>query len=75
MFARIDSLRRHYSFSPLYRLHDLFLDYFSMDIDLYRNDLFSLIRNIAQGACLIFYSEFVVFFSYPIVNSILCHLR
>gem|GEM_PF-1915604 len=25
--------------------------------------------------CLILYSEFAVFFSYPIVNSILCHLR
>ena len=51
LFARIDSIWRHYSFYPLYRIYDLFLDYSSMSIDFYRNDLFSLIRNIAQGAC------------------------
>jgi len=51
LFVRIDSLWRHYSFSPLYRIYDLFLDNSAMNIDLYRNDLFSLIRNIAQGAC------------------------
>ena len=51
LFARIDSLWRHYSFSPLYRRYDLFLDNSSMDINFYRNDLFSLIRNTAQGAC------------------------
>ena len=51
LFARINSLWTHYSFSPLYRLYDLFLDNSSMDINFYRNDLFSLVRNTAQGAC------------------------
>lgn len=45
------SLARKYKIIHELGDYDLFLESSSMNIALYRNDPFSLIRNIAQGAC------------------------